>query len=42
VCNYRMVGSLKSASLRWQPTGQFGPAKDAVPVGLLTECVIPQ
>jgi hypothetical protein len=42
VCNYHMVGSLKSASLRWQATGPFAPAKDAVPVGLLTECVIPQ
>ena len=41
-CNYRMVGSLKSASLRWQPTGAFAPLKDAAPVGLLTECVIPQ
>jgi hypothetical protein len=37
-----MVGSLKSASLRWQPTGAFAPLKDAAPVGLLTECVIPQ
>jgi hypothetical protein len=42
VCNYRMVGSLKSVSLRWQPTGSFAPVKDTVPVGLLTECVIPQ
>jgi len=32
----------KSASLRWQATGPFAPVKDAVPVGLLTECVIPQ
>ena len=42
VCNYHMVGSLKSVSLRWQPTGTFAPAKDAVPTGLLTDCVIPQ
>jgi hypothetical protein len=42
VCNYHMVGSLKSVSLRWQPTGAFAPVKDAVPVGLLTDCVIPQ
>ena len=42
VCNFSMVGSLKTVSLRWQPTGSFAPNKDAIPVGLLTDCVIPQ
>ena len=42
VCNYKMLGTVKSAGLRWMPNEPFAPVKDAVPVGLLTDCVIPQ
>ena len=42
VCNFRMVSAIKSVSLRWSPTGSFSPVKEAVPAGLLTDCVIPQ
>jgi hypothetical protein len=42
ICNFRMISAIKSVSLRWSPTGSFGPVKDAVPAGLLSDCVIPQ
>jgi hypothetical protein len=42
VCNYHVKGVLKSVSLRWSPTGSFGPVDQSVPVGTLTDCVIPQ
>jgi hypothetical protein len=41
-CNYQVVGVAKTASLRWSPTGKFEPLKHSVPVGRLTDCVIPQ
>jgi hypothetical protein len=42
VCNYDVVGVVKAVSLRWNPTDKFDPAKQSLPVGILTECVIPQ
>ncbi len=42
VCNYHIVGVLKAVSLRWSPTGNFGPVDQSVAAGTLSECVIPQ
>jgi hypothetical protein len=42
VCNFNVRGVVKSASLRFAPTGSFTPLKRSVAVGTLTECVIPQ
>ena len=42
VCNYHVLGVLKAVSLRWSPTGTFGPVDQSVAVGNLTDCVIPQ
>jgi hypothetical protein len=42
VCNYHVLGVLKAVSLRWSPTGNFGPVDQSVAVGNLTDCVIPQ
>jgi hypothetical protein len=42
VCNYHVAGVLKAVSLRWSPTGNFGPVDQSVAVGALTDCVIPQ
>jgi hypothetical protein len=42
MCNYDVVGVLKSVSLRWSPTDKFDPAKQTLPVGILSDCVIPQ
>jgi hypothetical protein len=42
VCNYHVAGVLKAVSLRWSPTGNFGPVDQSVAVGTLTDCVIPQ
>ncbi|HEX7500112.1 MAG TPA: hypothetical protein VF524_07365 [Polyangia bacterium] len=42
VCNYHMVSAVKSVSLRWSATGSFDAVKDALPVGSLTDCVIPR
>ena len=42
VCNYDIVGVIKSVSLRWSPGDKFDPAKQSLPVGILTDCVIPQ
>ena len=42
VCNYHVKGVLKNVSLRWSPTGTFGPVDQSVVVGPLTDCVIPQ
>jgi hypothetical protein len=41
-CNYHMVSTLKSVSTRWSASGAFGPSKNALPVGRLSECVIPR
>jgi hypothetical protein len=42
VCNYHVIGVLKSVSLRWSVTGNFSPVDQSVAVGTLTDCVIPQ
>jgi hypothetical protein len=42
VCNYHVVGVLRSAALRWSPTGSFNPLDQSVAVGSLSDCVIPQ
>ena len=42
VCNYQVIGVLKSVSWRWSPTGNFSPVDQSVAVGTLTDCVIPQ
>jgi hypothetical protein len=42
VCSFHMVGAIKSVSTRWSPTGNFGPAKDSVPAGYLSDCMIPR
>ena len=42
MCNYDVVGVLKSVSLRWSPTDKFDAAKQTLPVGILSDCVIPQ
>jgi hypothetical protein len=41
-CNYRIKGVMKSASIRFAPTGAFGPAGKTVTVGTLTECLLPR
>jgi len=42
VCNYSVVGVVKSVSVRWNIGDKFDPAKQSLPVGILTDCVIPQ
>jgi hypothetical protein len=42
VCNYHIEGVMKSASIRFDLKGPFGPLGAAVPVGALTDCVIPR
>ena len=42
VCNYHVVGVLKSAALRWALNGSFNPLEQSVAVGNLSDCVIPQ
>lgn len=41
-CNYKILGVVKSMSLRWQETASFDPLKQSVTVGTLTNCVIPK
>lgn len=41
-CNYRVTGVLKSASLRWSPTGNFDPLKQSLVAGVLEGCAIPR
>jgi len=42
VCNFHVVGAIKSVSFRWTLTGEFSPAGHAIPTGLLSECVVPR
>jgi hypothetical protein len=42
VCNYNVVGVVKTVSLRWNTNDKFDPAKQSLPIGTLTDCVIPQ
>ena len=41
VCQYEITEIVKSVSLRWSPTGSFEPTKQSLPVGTLSECVLP-
>jgi hypothetical protein len=41
-CDYEIVGALRSVTLRWSPSGDFGPVERSVPVGSLRDCSIPQ
>jgi hypothetical protein len=41
VCNFHVVGVMKSGSVRFGPDGPFGRLTKTVPVGPLTDCVIP-
>ncbi len=42
MCNYRMVTALKSVATRWAKSGTFAPARNALPAGQLSDCVIPR
>jgi hypothetical protein len=42
VCNYEVASVVKSVSLRWSPNDKFEPAKQSLPVGVVSDCVIPQ
>jgi hypothetical protein len=41
VCDYHVTGVMKSVALRWSRTGPFDPPKQTLPVGTLTNCVLP-
>jgi hypothetical protein len=41
VCNYHVLGAIKSVRLRWATGGAFGPPGQSPPVGTLSGCVIP-
>ena len=41
-CNYKVLGVIKSVSLRWSVNGSFDPVKQSVTVGSLTDCVTPK
>jgi hypothetical protein len=41
VCNFHVVGVTKSAAIRFAPDAAFGATGKLVPVGTLTECVLP-
>jgi hypothetical protein len=42
VCNYNIKGVMKSASIRFSPTGRFNPTGKTVTVGSLNDCVVPR
>jgi hypothetical protein len=42
VCVYRMLGAVKSVTLRWSAAGPFNRPKNTLPVGRLSDCMIPQ
>jgi hypothetical protein len=42
VCNFQVVGVLRSVSLRWTPTGNFAPLSQSVAAGKLSDCVLPE
>jgi hypothetical protein len=41
VCDYHVTGVMKSVALRWSPSGAFEAARQALPVGSLSNCVLP-
>lgn len=42
VCNYHVKGVMKSASIRFDATAPFASLGKSVPVGTLTDCVLPK
>jgi hypothetical protein len=42
VCNYHVMGVIKSGSTRFGPEGSFSPIRKTVTVGTLTDCVVPR
>ena len=42
VCNYHIKGVIKSATIRFGPTGTFAPLGRTTTVGTLTDCSIPR
>jgi hypothetical protein len=42
VCNYDVVAVVKNVSLRWIVTDKFAPAAQALAVGAVSDCEIPQ
>lgn len=42
VCNYQVTGVVKSAALRWSPSGAFEPLKQSVALGSLSNCQLPR
>jgi hypothetical protein len=41
VCDYEIVGALRTVALRWSPSGEFTRVERSVPVGPLRDCAIP-
>jgi hypothetical protein len=41
VCEFHMLGVIKSVKTRWSPAGAFLPTSRSLPVGTLSGCVIP-
>jgi hypothetical protein len=41
VCEFHMLGVIKSVETRWSPDGPFRPTSRSLPVGTLSGCVIP-
>lgn len=41
VCNFQMLGVIKSVAFRWSLEGAFDPSKESVPFGSLSDCSIP-
>jgi len=41
VCDYDILGALRTVALRWSPSGKFAPADRSFPVGMLRDCSIP-
>jgi|WetSurMetagenome_2_1015567.scaffolds.fasta_scaffold296484_2 hypothetical protein len=41
-CNFRMVSTIRSVATRWAAGGAFTSGKNALPAGVLSDCVIPR
>jgi hypothetical protein len=42
VCNYNIKGVVRSARIRFDPTGRFEPLSRTITAGTLTECMVPR
>jgi hypothetical protein len=42
VCNFHVLGVMRSAALRWRKKDAFSRAKETIPVGKFSQCVIPR